>query len=124
MILVGVAVEGQATPTRILITLGADINCYEGTRTPLLIAVEQYNPKAVALILASGASPDKVYRDTGSTALMQASGEGPLENVKLLLKYKANIHLKDNKGDDAMAYAKRGENPQSIALLEQARVKK
>lgn len=71
-------------------------------------------------LLSQGA--DVNYRDDfrKATPLMWASAWGNLEAIKILLKHKAKINLKDDKGDTALMYAASKGQLDAVKLLLEA----
>ena len=63
--------------------------------------------EVVELLLDNGAKID-LKNDFGETALMKASQSGQEEIVKTLLKYKADVRTRNNRGMTAESYCKKG----------------
>ena len=73
--------------------------------------------------LAEGYKPDT--RDPENrTALMWAAAEGQIKNVKLLLKHKADVSLKDVDGDTAESFAAQKGHTAIVKILQEAAPKK
>jgi len=89
----------------LLLDRGAEINAadHQG-QTPLLVASFGINGISVMKeLLERGAFVD-AQSDFGSTALMYAVDGSILENVRLLLEFGANPHLKDKHGRTALDF--------------------
>ena len=104
-----------------LISKGADVNLQDNYgRTALMMAASGPFPQALKLLLDNGAMPDVADKDEHYTALMYAAAEGQLENVKILLSFKANPALKDADGDDAITFAVKNGHKEVAEILRQA----
>ena len=58
-----------------------------------------------AFLLEAGAGTEWRSEEWDDTAIMRAALEGSLETVTLLFNRGANIHARDNNGDNALMYA-------------------
>lgn len=89
----------------LLLDRGAEINAADVQgQTPLLIASLKIDSISVIKeLLERGAFVD-AQSDFGSTALMYAVDRSILENVRLLLEFGANPHLKDRHGRTALDF--------------------
>jgi ankyrin repeat protein len=75
--------------------------------TALLYAVGGGDIEFVRLLLTAGANPNIVANKANYTMLMDASFQGHLEVVNLLIEAKAAINEVDNEGKTALTYAAR-----------------
>eukprot|EP00485_Elphidium_margaritaceum_P007570 CAMPEP_0202692052 /NCGR_PEP_ID=MMETSP1385-20130828/6543_1 /ASSEMBLY_ACC=CAM_ASM_000861 /TAXON_ID=933848 /ORGANISM="Elphidium margaritaceum" /LENGTH=1172 /DNA_ID=CAMNT_0049347525 /DNA_START=87 /DNA_END=3605 /DNA_ORIENTATION=- len=71
--------------------------------TPLMVAAEHGEVKAVELLLQNGASSNHQNQD-GETALMKACAEGFLDCVKMLIKHETDHSLRDDEGNPAILW--------------------
>ncbi|MBQ4401588.1 MAG: ankyrin repeat domain-containing protein, partial [Synergistaceae bacterium] len=53
----------------------------------------------------------------GGTALMEAAKHGDTESAEILLKYRADVNAKDNKGKTALKWAKHNKHNEVAQLL-------
>ncbi len=75
-----------------------------------------------AMLALPGA--DINYQDkNGNSALINAAFHGRAPAVKELIARGANLTLKDNGGDDALAWARKKGTADCVALLEQSLVR-
>ncbi|KAA8998359.1 hypothetical protein F4V43_16535 [Paenibacillus spiritus] len=89
------AAHGNNELVELLVSMGLCVNEKddEGNGfTPLHWAVQQNHTKTVELLLKYGADPN-IKDSEGFFALYMASSNGYLDMIKLLLLYKANIHM-------------------------------
>lgn len=104
------ALEGRAIDAmQELLDNHADVNLCNGPElggTTVLMEAVKVDPKYVSLLLAHGAAVDATSR-TGMTALHYAAMVDRPESVRLLLKYHANLALKDLDGTTALTFASR-----------------
>ncbi len=103
---------------KLFLEYGADPNIeYAGT-TPLIVITEKTNgeeeeQKTCWLFLHHGADPNRQDRD-GNTALMYTTNENICNT---LLQAKANVFLRNNKGDTALHWAARKRNKSMIEMI-------
>lgn len=85
---------------------------YEG-KTPIALACERGNWKAVSMLVEAGASPDQRVGDNddgnGPTPLMIAAMHGQAETVKTLLDAGASVHALDGQWNGVLTYAQYGQ---------------
>lgn len=101
-----------------LISAGADVNLrtYDG-RTAIGYA-DMFEDSAIDIILAllkAGANPDLCVGD--SPLFIQAVTHGDEDIVDLLIEYKADVNIKNNRGDTALLVAITGADPILIKKL-------
>ena len=106
--------SGKYSEVQEIIDSGFDLNKAGSNEwTPLMMAVEGGQPKTLELLLKNGANPNKQSGLDGFTPLHLAvdyAVDGmiqnnksvpfpePIECIRLLLKYGADINIKDNSG--------------------------
>src|SRR5215203_3825500 len=104
--------SGKEEKVKEMINSGVDLEKIGSNgMTPLILAVEGDQPKILELLLKNGANPNKQSDIDGFTALhwaVEYAIDGmiqnnkstpypePLECIKILLKYGADINIKDN----------------------------
>ncbi len=113
----------NAEIVKILIDKGSNLNNLytENGMTPLILAVMDKKYLMAKILLDHGSKVDG-YTDLQAeyiyNPLRLAIEQEDVEMVKILLKYKANIHLKDSQGRDAKALAKDKKSKEIMQLLE------
>lgn len=105
--------NGDSSTLRILLKLGASANAKDDDTTVLMLAAEDGNPEMIKALIDEGAKIDAVD-DSGWTAIMHAN---EAENVRVLLNAGANIAIKNNDGETALAMAIRYEQEEIVQLL-------
>ena len=95
---------------------------------PLMVAAASETAAPVRdellqLLLASGAEVNQA-NVMGQTALMGAAEQGHIDAMQRLLEANANADLQDLLGQTAIAKARQHEQPEAIALIQQASVEK
>jgi hypothetical protein len=107
--LAGVARRGDLDSIRRLVHNGADLNERSGVNgwTPLEHAVHKAQLDSLKLLLELGADPNAAS-PKGVTPLMMAAGYGYEGMVRVLLEHKANVSLKNGRGETALNYARHG----------------
>lgn len=98
------AMRGDAKTIGICRMLGMSLQDRDQERTLLMLAVERNNIPAVNALLSCGANPNDIYEDSGTTVLMVAATEGFPEIAKALLRYGADVHMRDTEGDTVSQY--------------------
>jgi ankyrin repeat protein len=88
-----------------------------GHRTALFEAVAYDKIDTVRRFLEKSADPN-IPDVNGTTCLMNAASCNNEAMVKLLISHKADIHFKDNFGDDAAQYARAQGHEQLAESLE------
>lgn len=91
---------------KLLIEAGADVNASSLTTTPLLAAVNREWVEGVQILLAAGADPNMVKRESGYTALHVASTYGLESIVALLLERGADVECENGNGKTALCLAR------------------
>jgi len=111
--------QNDAESAELLVKLGVPVNYNIEGYTALINAVDQYGHnqpgytpiKVAEVLLKSGADPNIAVNPANGgncrSVLMQAAFGGDLELVKLLIKYKADVHFTCKNGDSALKWAKR-----------------
>jgi uncharacterized protein len=110
---------------KMLVENGADVNVQDtssnvkNTMTPLMFAASNNDRRAFFYLLDHGADPN-IKSMNGMTTLMCAmqAGEDDPEITKVLLARGAKISDKMNDGSDAVYFAKKMGNTESVRLLE------
>jgi ankyrin repeat protein len=105
--------NGDLTTARILLDRGADPNAKDDDTTVLMLAAENGNPALVKAVIDAGAELDAVD-DSGWTAMMHAD---EVENVRTLLNAGANMAVKNNDGETALAMAIKYDQTEIVQLL-------
>lgn len=119
------AFNGHTAIVRMLINAGADVNARDKNgSTALMFAASGPFPQTVQLLIDSGAQVNAIDSGEHWTPLMWAAAEGQAENVKLLLKNKADASLKDVDGDTAESFAAQKNHPEVVKILQAAAKKK
>lgn len=115
------AFNGQSEIVQLLLEAGADVNAQDtGGSSALMFAASSTDAKTVQLLLDHGAKINMTDSGEHFTALMWAAAEGQLENVRLLLKYKADTTLQDVDGDTAESFAAKKGYTEIAKLLHDA----
>ena len=81
-----------------------------------MIAAAGSSPEMVQTVLKYH-PPADVADDGGDTALMTATSLDRPDNVRLLLEYGADPHLKNKKGETVFTIAKKKHSPRLDAIL-------
>lgn len=113
---------GNAEMVKILIDKKADLNAIytETGITPLILAVLNKKYVMAEILLQAGAKVNGVGNlgfDYVLYPLHDAIRLNDVEMVKILLKYNANVNLKDHEGLTALDLAKQMKSKEIIALL-------
>ena len=87
--------NGHTDCTMLLIERGANLNVISDMGTPLTCAVANHQIECAKLLLEKGADVNQP-KLMNETPLMVASKEGHVDEVKLLLKYNANVTAETN----------------------------
>jgi len=98
---------------------GFRLNAFNGV-TPLMYAAWTNNKRAFLYLLEKGADPN-AKSTMGYTPLMflqQADTDDP-EMTLALIKHGANVHTKAPDGSDALYFAEKRGNSESVAILKQ-----
>jgi ankyrin repeat protein len=100
-----------------LLKCGADIRARDknGMTALLLAAAENPNPQTISVLLKHGASVNDKDKD-GVTALMK-SIHNRYDVIVELLKKRADIKAKNNRGETALSWAAQSGNPKIMSLL-------
>ena len=115
--------NGHAGTAAALLSGGAAVDLPETGEgmTPLFMAAQKGHTEVVAALLKGGAAVDLAKKD-GQTPLFVASWKGHPEIVQLLIKGGADVQHKTPFGT-ALAYAKKENHTEVVALLEAAGAK-
>jgi hypothetical protein len=93
-----------------LIARGADVNALDRYGNPPLVsAVEGGDAQVVALLLKSGAKPDRAFLD--------AAAEGKLDVVRALVEGGADVRMKDDKWQTAIHRAAQNGHAEVVTYL-------
>lgn len=115
---------GHEKVLSLLLEYGADPDAVERNDwTALMYAAvnHDHDPQKVMALIEAGANINWQDKMDGRTALMEASVNGHLNVVKLLLKGGADIGLKDTKGNTALDLAKQMKWKRIIDAIEMAK---
>jgi uncharacterized protein len=110
---------------KMLVENGADVNVQDtssnvrNTATPLMYAVSNNDRQAFFYLLDHGADPN-IKSMTGMTTLMCAmqAGEDDPEITKVLLARGAKVSDKMNDGSDALYFARKMGNSESVIIMQ------
>lgn len=121
-VLMFAAFNGQTAIVKKLIAAGADVNAQDKIGTsPLMFAASAPNgTAAMQALIDAGAKINMVDNNEHFSALMWAAAEGQAENVKLLLKHKADTTLQDVDGDTAESFAAKAKHYDVVRVLKAA----
>lgn len=123
-VLMYAAFNGQTPIVKKLIDAGADINVQDSVGTSsLMFAASGPSKETVQVLIDAGAKINMVDNNEHFSALMWAAAEGQLENVKLLLKHKADLTLTDIDGDTAESFAAKAGHTAIVKVLQEAAAK-
>ena len=114
-ILMLVSLKGDLKLAELLIGRQADIN--QPGWAPLHYAATGANPTIVKLLLDESAYID-AESPNGTTPLMMAARYGSTAAVQLLINEGADVKIKNQLGLSALDFAKDGNRPDAIKLLE------
>ena len=103
------ACDGRLSETRILLSLGANVNATDVRGYSALMVAEACTAlpgraELVELLITKGAMVNHQARD-GRTALMYAAKNGDTQAVKALLQDGASVNIADNEGQTAVIEA-------------------
>ena len=116
------AFNGHSAIIKKLLEKNASVNLRDKEgRTALMMVSSGPYPEAVKLLLDNRAEINITDNEEHFTALMYAAAEGQMDNVKLLLSYKADPLLKDIDGDNAMTFAVKNGHTDIASLLKSIR---
>lgn len=117
---------GSLELIKALVAKGVDVDSPSDAGSPLIWAVGHDHPKAVKLLLDSGANPNGAT-DDDVTALVTAAAAGSSESVELLIKKGADVnasamggvtplHIAADRGDERMVdfLLAAGANPDAV----------
>jgi ankyrin repeat protein len=115
------AFNGRSDIVKLLLEAGADVNAQDALgNSALMFAASSTDSATVQLLIDAGAEINMTDNNEHFTALMWAAAEGRLDNVRLLLKYKADTTLKDVDGDTAESFAAQKGHSDIVAILQAA----
>ena len=119
------AFNGQTNVVNLLIAAKADVNAQDKAgATALMFAASGPFKETIQILIDHGAKVNTIDTNEHWTALMWAAAEGQAENVKLLLKYKADPTLKDVDGDTAESFAAKNKHTEVVKILQATAPKK
>lgn len=114
-------IRGNFDIIKLLIENGADIeqelDFSGGTEAPVLTAAGCSSKNILEYFLKKGAKVN-YQNNKGNSPLMRAAYAGRIDNLKILLSYKADKQLKDNNGHTAMDLAKEKKQKEIVDYLE------
>lgn len=114
-------IRGNFDIIKLLIENGADIeqelDFSEGTEAPVLTAAGCSSKNILEYFLKKGAKVN-YQNNKGNSPLMRAAYAGRIDNLKILLSYKADKQLKDINGHTAMDLAKEKKQKEIVDYLE------
>ena len=111
------SLRGNLSVAKLLIQRDADVN-HPGW-TPLHYASSGGHTEIIQLLLDKSAYID-AESPNGTTPLMMAARYGNSKAVQLLIDEGADVQLKNQLGLSALDFAKQGNRPDSLALIEAA----
>lgn len=111
------ALKGELDLAEKMVKKGADVN--KTGWTPLHYAASNGHVTVIQMLLENHAYID-AESPNGSTPLMMAGMYGSIEAVKLLLDEGADPLLKNQQGLTALEFARTGNRPDAIVVLEKA----
>lgn len=100
-----------------LIAKGADVKHMESDRPLLAWAAQSPNVEIVKALIQAGAEVDAVDPGFGETSLFRAVENQHVDNVKELLRAKANPNAKEANGEPVLARAVKGEKAEIVSAL-------
>lgn len=111
--------NGHRTTVELLLSKRAEVNVLSQDRgnSPLMEAAVRGDELSVRHFLEAGADPNLVSK-AGQTAIMLAIGEGHTEIVLMLLRYKADVDIKDSLGMTARKYAEIFQHKEILAAID------
>ncbi|HEX2975223.1 MAG TPA: ankyrin repeat domain-containing protein [Bacteroidales bacterium] len=110
--------NGHTDVIKTLLARGAKVDMRDPNgRTALILAASGPFPAALNLLLDAGSDPNLFDREERFTALMYAAAEGHLDNVKMLISYKADPLMKDTDGDYALVFARNNGHTEVVNYL-------
>lgn len=122
--IIQLAEKGTPAEIREAAKAGADFTITSGTLglsddlTTLFLAVNTNTPEAVRAITETGVDINAVgSKETGFTALMQASGGGELKVVEILIDADADVNIQNDEGLTALMVAAACNKPDVVKFL-------
>ena len=103
---------------RLLLDAGADKNARQADGRSLVYQAASiaHSTGILRILLDKGADPNLATAN-GQTPLMNASGRGDVEAMRLLIAAKAAVNAKSGTGGNALMAAANSRNPRAVALL-------
>ncbi len=105
-----------------LLAAGANPDAGVDERRSILYSVVAAGDTDMArVLLKAGANPNAKVGGTGQTGLIRAVESKDIDMIRLLLEFKADVDIGDDKSLTARQYAQDTRDPEIIRLLENAR---
>lgn len=118
--LMGAIMSGDLDIIKLLVENGANFeyqNEISNKDTAIIWAAGRGSRHIMEYLIQKGVKIN-YQNDKGQTALMRATLNGQLDNVKILMKYKADVSLKDKEGHTVLDIAKPGKYKDIVTFLE------
>lgn len=124
----GLAVaRGEVAEVDRLLAKGANVKQRDGWgRTPLIAAIANHHIHVIVIaerLLLAGADVN-AQNNHGKTALMEAILHNDVEAVTLLMRFGANVHLRDRKGNTALTMVSWTPDSAIAQIVKKATVRK
>ena len=98
-------IDGDTDSVKLLIAAGADLNLKDRYNTPLQVSIKFKKYDFSEMLLAAGADVDATDNFECPPLITAILWFADIETLQLLIRHKANVNIKDKKGDTPLIIA-------------------